>query len=98
MEVAWTSNIGGRLLAFTGQNDNTVIKAALESGADSLRLSTCRGISSVLPELRDEADRMFSFAGSVPQSSGAALANEDPRRYQKRARPGVGLQGCETTG
>src|SRR6266481_2334473 len=46
----------------------------------------------------DEADREPSYAGSVPQNWDAVLSNEDPRPYQKRARPVAGLQACDTTG
>src|ERR1700741_3451946 len=47
--------------------------------------------------VREQADRVTSFAGRSPQSSGAVPSNEDPRHSQILAHRIAGLQECETT-
>src|SRR6516165_2593643 len=51
----------------------------------------------ILPIQLDELDQVTSFDGSVLESWGAVLSNEDPQRYQRPVHPFARLQGCEIT-
>ena len=62
-------------------------KFYLARDADSRRTGNSEVIRQIpvsypiLPIRPDERDQGTSFDGSVPQSWGAVLSNEDPRRY-----------------